>query len=266
MVFMAAGSLTDARSQARNITAEEYIATYAPLAMKLQREYKIPASIKLAQGLFESDNGNSDLARRSNNHFGIKCKDEWKGEYVTHDDDKKGECFRKYPTIEDSYLDHAKFLAERPYYTALFKLDLYDYHGWAKGLQKAGYATADHYAESLIKLIDRYELYLFDEGEYPNYFAAVKPVTFLNLASASAETPVSFDPGMVVSVHEVGGHGIYILDGVRCVIARQGETYESLAKNLRIPMRRLMRFNGHTAGRTLVAGQVIYIENGARRS
>lgn len=265
---------TGSAAQARRISCEEYIATYAPLAIQLQKEYKIPASIKIAQGIFESDSGNSDLARRSNNHFGIKCKSEWQGPSVLHDDDAAGECFRKYATIEESYLDHAKFLAERPYYTSLFKLDIYDYRGWAKGLQAAGYATAKHYADAIINIIDRYELYLLDDGEYPACIASVKPVTFLNLTAQEESLPQDTearilqgtDPDMAVSVFKAGGHGIYVRNGVRCIIVREGESYESIAKSLRIPVRRLMRFNGDPSGGPLAAGQILYIENGGKIS
>ena len=127
-----------------------YIRKYKDLAIEQQHKYKIPASITLAQGLLESGAGQSDLARRSNNHFGIKCHD-WKGKRVYHNDDRRGECFRKYNKVEDSYEDHSKFLALRSRYAPLFRLKITDYKGWAKGLQKCGYATDRKYANKLIK-------------------------------------------------------------------------------------------------------------------
>lgn len=135
-----------------------YINKYKEVAIKEMIRSGVPASITLAQGILESQSGESDLAQRSNNHFGIKCKTEWTGEKTYHDDDEKGECFRVYNSVEESYADHSDFLKNRPYYTFLFKLDPTDYEGWAKGLKKAGYATSSTYAQQLISLIQRYNL------------------------------------------------------------------------------------------------------------
>lgn len=141
----------------------QYIRKYAPLAVMEMHEYKIPASITLAQGILESGNGRSHLASKSKNHFGIKCHKGWKGEKVYHDDDEKGECFRKYKFVETSYKDHSKFLSSRRRYANLFKLRKSDYKGWAKGLKKAGYATDRKYPKKLIKIIQDYKLYEFDK-------------------------------------------------------------------------------------------------------
>ena len=142
---------------------EDYIRDYAPIAQEEMRLYKIPASITLAQGILESGAGNGDLTRRANNHFGIKCHD-WNGEKVYHDDDRRGECFRKYKHAKYSYRDHSLFLSGRGRYSELFDLDIDDYEGWAKGLRKAGYATDRRYPDKLIDLIERYELYKFDSN------------------------------------------------------------------------------------------------------
>jgi LysM repeat protein len=136
----------------------EYISKYKEIAIKEMMRTGVPASITLAQGILESQNGESDLAKRSNNHFGIKCKPEWTGDRTYHDDDAKGECFRVYTTVEQSYMDHSDFLKNRPYYTSLFTLDPTDYEAWAKGLKKAGYATSPIYAKQLVDLIERYNL------------------------------------------------------------------------------------------------------------
>tara|TARA_R110002073_G_scaffold89852_5_gene212457 strand:+ start:25249 stop:26094 length:846 start_codon:yes stop_codon:yes gene_type:complete len=140
-----------------------YIRKYAPLAVLEMHEYKIPASITLAQGILESGNGRSNLATKSNNHFGIKCHTGWKGERVYHDDDEKGECFRKYKYVQTSYKDHSNFLSGRKRYENLFKLRKSDYKGWARGLKKAGYATDRKYPNKLIKIIQNYKLYEFDK-------------------------------------------------------------------------------------------------------
>ena len=141
----------------------QYIRKYAPLAVLEMHEYKIPASITLAQGILESGNGRSELASKSNNHFGIKCHKGWTGERVYHDDDEKGECFRKYKYVQTSYKDHSKFLTGRQRYAGLFELKKTDYKGWAKGLKKAGYATDKKYPKKLIKIIQDYRLHEFDK-------------------------------------------------------------------------------------------------------
>ena len=139
-----------------------YIDTYDIVAMREMKAHKIPASITLAQGILESGNGQSKLASKSNNHFGIKCHD-WKGAKVYHDDDRKGECFRKYKKADESYRDHSTFLTTRSRYAFLFDLKEDDYKSWAKGLQKAGYATSKTYSKLLIRIIEENDLQKFDE-------------------------------------------------------------------------------------------------------
>lgn len=140
-----------------------YISQYATVAMDEMKKYKIPASVTLAQGILESGNGVSNLALKSNNHFGIKCHKGWKGKYVRHDDDEEQECFRKYKYVKTSYRDHSEFLANRSRYAFLFDLKKDDYKGWAKGLKKAGYATDKKYPTKLIRLIETYDLDHYDK-------------------------------------------------------------------------------------------------------
>lgn len=139
-----------------------YIKRFSPIAVREMHRYQIPASIKLAQGILESGSGYGPLALRSNNHFGIKCHT-WSGRRVSYDDDKKGECFRKYTNPEDSYKDHSKFLTSRKRYAGLFKLKLNDYKAWAYGLKYAGYATDYRYPTKLISIIERFELHKYDK-------------------------------------------------------------------------------------------------------
>ncbi|MCF6278732.1 MAG: glucosaminidase domain-containing protein [Flavobacteriaceae bacterium] len=141
---------------------QKYINTYSNLAMEEMKLYKIPASIKLAQGILESSSGKSQLSARSNNHFGIKCHKGWKGGKTYHDDDEKGECFRVYKHPSYSFRDHSLFLYGRKRYMNLFRLKITDYKGWAKGLQKAGYATDKKYPKKLIKIIEENRLYEYD--------------------------------------------------------------------------------------------------------
>lgn len=162
----------DNKSKPKNINSttsvHSYIEQYASIAMDKMREYNIPASITMAQGILESSYGNSDLTRSSNNHFGIKCHKGWTGKRVYYDDDEQGECFRKYKKAEDSYRDHSLFLSQRKRYATLFHLKKDDYKGWAHGLQKAGYATDKRYAKKLINLIERYKLYQLDSNVLDN--------------------------------------------------------------------------------------------------
>ena len=150
----------------KNMSIDErkkwYIKTYSKTAIGQMKKYKIPASIILAQGLVESGAGGSNLALKSNNHFGIKCHQEWRGKKVYHDDDKKNECFRKYKNTIDSYKDHSEFLTTRGRYSFLFKFPIRDYIKWANGLKKAGYATDPNYPSKLITVIERYKLWKFD--------------------------------------------------------------------------------------------------------
>tara|TARA_B100000941_G_scaffold274251_1_gene235248 strand:+ start:615 stop:1361 length:747 start_codon:yes stop_codon:yes gene_type:complete len=141
----------------------DYLSKYSEFAILEMKRYKIPASITLAQGLLESSYGRARLAVEANNHFGIKCHKSWRGKKIYHDDDEKNECFRKYRNVSDSYRDHSLFLKNRSRYSSLFNLDIKNYRAWAKGLKKAGYATDPNYADKLISLIDRYELYRFDK-------------------------------------------------------------------------------------------------------
>ncbi len=147
-----------------NYTASDYIERYKDIAVEEMSKSGIPASITLAQGLLESGNGNGELARQANNHFGIKCNTTWTGPTILKDDDAKGECFRVYNDPEESYRDHSEFL-KRQRYAFLFELNRNDYKGWAYGLKQAGYATNPRYAELLIGIIERYDLTQYDKAE-----------------------------------------------------------------------------------------------------
>lgn len=150
---------------AQNLTREQYIKKYKDIAIRQMYRHNIPASIILAQACLESSDGNSTLAKKANNHFGIKCHDGWKGKKIRHDDDAKRECFRKYKNAEDSFNDHSNFLCSRTRYASLFDLPLTDYKAWAHGLKAAGYATNPKYAQLLINIIEEYELYKYDSKQ-----------------------------------------------------------------------------------------------------
>lgn len=156
-------------SKKLNENSLEYIKKYAAIAVREMHTYHIPASITLAQGILESGNGKSELASKSNNHFGIKCHTEWQGKRVYHDDDEKGECFRKYKYVSSSFKDHSLFLTQRSRYNFLFSYKVTDYENWAHGLRKAGYATDPQYPAKLIRIIEDYKLHEFDRIQKEGY-------------------------------------------------------------------------------------------------
>jgi LysM repeat protein len=186
-------------------------------------QYKIPASITLAQGILESGKGRSELALKSNNHFGIKCHTGWEGERVYHDDDEKGECFRKYQYPETSYNDHSLFLTERRRYAFLFKYRTKDYKKWAYGLRKAGYATDRKYPVKLLKLIEDYHLYEFDKAKKGKYKYATR---VLDDEKSGKETRVL----------KKSKEGSYYV--------REGDTLYSIGRMFGVPLDELKKING----------------------
>jgi len=195
-----------------------YIDMYSEIAMEEMRKYKIPASITLSQGILESRSGQSGLTLKSNNHFGIKCHKGWNGGRTYHDDDEKGECFRVYKNPETSFKDHSLFLAERSRYSNLFKLKITDYKGWAKGLRKAGYATDKAYPKKLIAIIEKYQLYKYDDkvlGKRRKRNEKVaKPAEFLTVVKGDTLFSIAKKYGLTVnqlkSINGLDGDGISI--------------------------------------------------------
>ena len=272
-------SITTVQAQRRNARYNEYIKQYAPLAVEQMQRHKIPASITLAQGLLESGAGYSALARKSNNHFGIKCKRDWTGEKVYHDDDAKGECFRAYPTVEASYHDHAEFLDKQPRYDSLFAYASDDYKSWARGLKAAGYATAPDYAQRLIRIIEESQLFLLDrpDGEAlyarryglprdpEEWFSSQTSVGTASPATADASSAVDPDNYRVtINAHE--GYNVYMTNGVHYVLAKENDTFEQIGRKFRISARNLRRFNDLKDKQAQpVPGEVVYIERKKKR-
>ena len=219
------------QAQTRNKQYEDYIKKYRELAVEEMKKYHIPASITLAQGLLESGAGQSTLARKSNNHFGIKCGSDWRGKTVSHDDDARGECFRAYKHPKESYEDHSKFLAGRSRYASLFKLKITDYKGWARGLKKAGYATNPRYADQLIGIIELYELHKYDEK---NYLKWIKK-----------------------NPHP---HQTYIANDLLYIVVRAGDSWKSISKEFDISQKKLRKYNDLYKGYALQVGDILYLE------
>ncbi|MCD8165859.1 MAG: glucosaminidase domain-containing protein [Bacteroides sp.] len=228
------------QAQAKNPRYLSYIDQYSPIAVEQMRQYKIPASITLAQGLLESGAGTSKLAKKSNNHFGIKCGSGWKGRSVRHNDDARGECFRAYKSPKDSYVDHSLFLVNGARYAFLFKLDVTDYKGWARGLKKAGYATDPSYANRLITIIETYELYKYDR-------VGKKGIPRVR---GKSKSKAQADP-----------HQVYIANNLAYVIARDGDTFKSLSKELGISAKKLISYNDLHSGYTLESGDIVYLKS-----
>ena len=242
LLFSLVWTSAGAESQRKLTSYEKYISQYNDLAIQHQKKYRIPASITLAQGLLESGAGQSDLAQRSNNHFGIKCGSSWRGRTVRHDDDARNECFRAYSNPRDSYEDHSEFLRRGPRYAFLFNLDITDYKGWARGLKKAGYATDPSYANRLITIIEDYDLYKYDTK------------------GAFSERKIRKEPWLM------NPHQVYIANGIAYVVARNGDTFKTLDKEFDISWRSLAKYNDLQSDYTLAEGDIVYLKKKKKKA
>ena len=245
-------------------TREEYVEKYKAIAIAHMERYGIPASITMAQGILESDSGNSKLAISSNNHFGIKCKKSWKGDRVYHDDDAKGECFRAYPSVEASYEDHANFLDQSPRYDSLFVYASDDYKSWARGLKACGYATAPDYAVRLVKIIESMKLYLLDKENGTQIYSASKSAKDNAEAWWENNMAVSdeqVDPNAYrVTVNAYSGYGVYRTNHAYYIVAKEGDTFESLGSLFHISPKLLRKFNDVPKDAKLAKGDIVYID------
>lgn len=221
------------------MTRREYFETYKDMAIHEMRRSGVPASITLAQGALESGDGNSSLAKRANNHFGIKCHNDWNGKKVYHDDDAKNECFRKYASVEDSYRDHSDYLRAKSRYAFLFELDITDYKGWAKGLKKAGYATSHTYADKLIDIIEEFDLHGFD---------------------GNSEKVKTRNPRPTAYVNRIPSRNILERNRVKYVVAAAGDSYESLTDEFGKMSWEIPDYNDIANPDLLAAGQIIYLQ------
>lgn len=244
------------------ITVSEYIETYKEIAIEEMKKHQIPASITLAQGILESESGNSPLARIANNHFGIKCHKEWTGKTYIQDDDEKDECFRSYKSPVESYHDHSHFLTSRDRYNLLFDLEVTDYKGWAYGLKQAGYATNPRYPELLIKIIEENGLAGFDSvigRQSP--VAGHKPES-VNIADENPE-PETRNPELpAYSFVGRGGNdrAIFMNNGKKFILAREGDDFFGIASEFGIYSWQVYTYNELVKDDTLTNGQMVYLE------
>lgn len=229
----------------KKMTPEEYIAAYKEDAVKEMYLHKVPACITLAQGMLESGNGNSPLAKNANNHFGIKCHKEWGGETYIMDDDSANECFRKYNDVLESYSDHSMFLFSRSRYASLFELNINDYKGWCYGLKAAGYATDPKYPQRLIELIEKYKLQELNVME---------------------NTPKQDLPSRHVINGDLSIREVYRFNHIKFVIAKENDSFYKIANDFNLELDQILEYNDLSKDDKLSYGQKIYIEKKRRRA
>ena len=249
---------------------EKYIERFASLAVEEMYRSGVPASITLAQGLLESRYGLSDLAAKGNNHFGIKCHNNWQGGRMYHDDDAKGECFRKYDSPEQSYRDHSDFLRYRDRYKFLFDYDVTDYKAWAHGLKKAGYATDPAYPSKLIRLIEEYKLHEYDLK--PDKKSDRKSRKKAKDKAGEQVTDVLPEPPLQIEAPKRMAEDqrhvfrfnvareVYVRNGVPYVLSVEGDTYEGLAASNNLFLREILKFNDLSGAERLLPGTVVYLQ------
>lgn len=237
----------------RKLTRQEYIEHYARLAIDEMNEFNIPASIILAQACLESSDGNSTLARISNNHFGIKCKAGWNGQTVNHDDDERNECFRKYDSPIESFRDHSRFLIESDRYQFLFAYEITDYKRWANGLKKAGYATDPNYPDRLIKIIEDFQL-----DELDRYYK--NGTNYAGIKGRRSGLGKGL-PGNAFSRRMV-----YERNGSRAFYAKPGDTYERIASEFGMEEWEIFKYNDCTKGSQPEENTIVYVKNKKRKA
>ena len=260
-VLVAASAVPSAAQRSR--AGEAYIEKYAQDAVNEMFRSGVPASITLAQGMLESANGQSYLALKGNNHFGIKCHD-WKGQKAYYDDDRKGECFRKYTHAEASFKDHSDFLRYRDRYKFLFEFRVTDYKSWAYGLKKAGYATDPKYAQKLIKIIEDYQLYRFDREMYAK---AGQNRNLLPPSPNEIMKVMELNPARNSLLYKYSrNRTIYVRNGVPYILAGSMDTYESIAEEYNLFTKELLRYNDLRKPKELVPGTVVYLQRKKARA
>lgn len=231
----------------QKMSREQYISDYSGLAMREMLRVGIPASITLAQGCLESDNGNSRLAVNGNNHFGIKCH-EWTGKKIYHDDDRRKECFRSYASAYESFMDHSEFLRTKTRYASLFEISPEDYKAWARGLKSAGYATANNYAHLLIRIIEENELYQYDLMVLEGNLEGIDTTSFQALGGTTAKRVIRLN------------------NQIEYIRSEPGDSPESLRDELGLYRNEIYRYNDLSTGGILEPGSIIYLQPKRRKA
>tara|TARA_B110000211_G_scaffold219459_1_gene265215 strand:- start:124 stop:1032 length:909 start_codon:yes stop_codon:yes gene_type:complete len=242
----------------KRLTPQDYLDNYTDDAIEEMNRAGVPASITLAQGMLESGYGNSPLARKANNHFGIKCHSDWTGPIFRVDDDKKDECFRKYKSVKHSFRDHSNFLRGKKRYASLFELKITDYKGWAKGLRKAGYATNKKYAKLLIDLIERHDLnqYVKKKGRRKKKNKEAKKKDKIIESEESDDFEVNYSASK-----------IQLSDNwIKYVNVTKGYTFYKISKETGVPLKRLYKYNECDKHTVLSLGDRVYLQPKKRKS
>ncbi|SEW30792.1 glucosaminidase domain-containing protein [Chitinophaga arvensicola] len=258
---------------AQNITTQQYIATYKNLAIEEMRRSGVPAAIKLAQGIVETQSGNGTLCLQSNNHFGIKCKNTWTGKTIKYDDDAAQECFRVYETARDSYRDHSDFLHANPRYSFLFQFDGDDYKSWAFGLKQAGYATNKTYPQQLIKVIEDYNLQqytLIAMGKDPSDGGAATDKTqYAEVTEKETRTsPGRKNHNTTTTTKQTPGSfpkGIFEINGRKAVYVKAGTSLIQLADQRNMRLRKLVRFNDLENDNPPKKDMIVFLQKKSKR-
>lgn len=262
--------LSSLHAVAQNITTQQYIDTFKNIAEEEMKRTGVPAAISLAQGIVETDSGNGWLVEHSNNHFGVKCKNDWQGKTILYDDDKKNECFRKYDNAVDSWKDHSDFLKNNARYAFLFQLDPLDYKDWASGLKEAGYATSKVYAERLIKTIEEYDLQQYSlealgmrSAEKGNAFSAMlnkvvkKEENDYNSTHPKQVKTVVTPPPPAAAAYSTG---IFSINDKKVIYARKGSSLMEVAETHRLKLRKLLKYNELQNDGPLSDDRLLYLE------
>jgi LysM repeat protein len=248
----------------KRISRNEYIDQWKDAAIYEMVVHNIPASITLAQGILESGDGNSRLAKEANNHFGIKCHSDWTGESIRENDDKKNECFRKYDDAAASFADHSDFLLKNRY-APLFELRITDYKGWAKGLKKCGYATNPKYATRLIDIIEANGLDKYDDegmrmiknGAIPVPLAEATKPTRKERKNKSSNEQNETLPGVEVNFSRAT---LTSENNVMYVQAKNGDTFNTIAEDLDLMPWQIKKYNDFEDSSKIVEGEIIYVK------
>jgi LysM repeat protein len=247
LFFFCTGSLK--AQYYRSAETIAYIEAFHKIAIQEMYEYRIPASITLAQGILESGSGRSDLAVQANNHFGIKCTSDYQGEFFFKDDDKKNDCFRVYRYAGESYRDHSIFLATRKHYASLFQLEITDYENWAKGLKAAGYATNPQYPELLIAVIEQNNLHEFD----------LFPEKYLPKEFKYEETEITPEKK---NIRIIDGDRI---NGIKFVTIKPGDTFYSISRTYNISIEKIKKYNDFPEDHVLKPGEYVFLQKKKRK-
>jgi len=237
-----------------NELVRKYIMKFRAIAVREMMEYRIPASITLAQGIFESNAGRSPLATAANNHFGIKCHKDWTGQTFIQDDETRDECFRKYEFPEESFRDHSYFLSRQDRYKNLFNLDINDYKGWANGLKECGYATNPDYARHLIQTIEDFGLFRLDVADFS--------IAFTDSLSFAKDSLHPYSPASSYDAFAEGPgkRMVYINNGLQFIILKRNDNIDYVAKAFSVSVRKIRKFNDLNDDAPFVAGQMVYLE------